>query len=373
MNKNEIRNLIFNHVEQYANEVVSKQVERWELKAYHLMSANLLKCMPHIPIEKHIGIYKNLLAYRFLENAPEFYKTFELETFFSKISYDKFCKQLPAIYVSYHSGAYRTAILPMIKYNIDVAIIVDTTVFTLEKIQEELDGQIRFAKEIFPCSSSQIEILSANNPNITSALIDRINKKYSILSFIDWATEYSAKDKQSITINFFKQNICVKQSLAMLSYLTKRPIIPYISYYNKQHIPCWKLSPIINPNEFLDIKSYSSFAMQQIYKHLEYTVTEYYDQWNGWWHLHKFYKDIPCHISQNINKPIEKESYKMSDYSGIFSLSNTYFIINKQNFRIVRLPDKLFKILSKKTNIKKGELEDSIIHQLLNAGILQRK
>lgn len=371
MNKNEIRNLIFNSVEQYANEVVTKQVEGWELKAYHLMSANLLKCMPHIPIEKHIDIYKNLLAYRFLENAPEFYKTFEFDTFFSKIGYDKFCKYLPAIYVTYHSGAYRTAILPMIKYNMNVAIIVDTTVFSLEKIREELNGHIKFAKEIFTSSSSQIEILSANNPNITSELIDRINKKYSLLSFIDWTTEYSAKDKRSITLNFFNQNICVKQSLAMLSYLTKRPIIPYISYYDKQHIPCWQLSQSINPTEFFDMKSYSSFAMEQIYKYLEHTVAEYYDQWNGWWHLHKFYKDIPYSTSQNINSSIEKESYRVSEYSGIFLLSNAYFIINKQNFRILRLPDKLFKTLSRKTNIMKGEIEDSIMHQLLNAGILQ--
>lgn len=371
MNKKEIRNLIINHVEQYTDQVVSKQVDAWELKAYHLMSANLLKCMPHIPIEKHIFIYKKLLIYRFLENAPDFYRTFEFDTFFNNIDYDKFCRQLPAIYVTYHSGAYRTAILPMIKYNMDVAIIVDTTVFSLEKIQEELEGQIRFAREIFSHSTSQIKILSANNPNIISELFDKINNNYSILSFIDWTTEYSAKDKRSITINFFNQNIGVKQSLAMLSYITKRPIIPYISYYNKQYIPCWEISEAINPRKFSNMNSYSSSAMQQIYKYLEHTVIEYYDQWNGWWHLHKFYKDIPWLISENAIRPIEKESYKISDYSGIFLLSNAYFIINKKNFRIIRLPEKIFKILSKISDIKKDEIEDSIIHQLLNAGILQ--
>lgn len=371
MNKDKIRNMIFNHVEKFASEEIARQVESFDLKTFHLMSANLLKCMPCIPLERHFDIYKSLLTYRFLENAPEFYKTFDLKNILCEFDKERFCKRLPAIYISFHIGAYRTAILPMIKYNMNIVIIVDTSVYSLETIQKELNGHIEFAKSYFPQSISQIEILSANHPDIFGMLLDKINKGYSILSYIDWTTDYSSKHKKNVLIKFFNQEISVKQSLAMLSYLTKLPLVPFISYYNEEHIPCWKLSPIISPDDFQDINAYSCFAMQEIYSFLELIVNKYFAQWNGWWHLHKFFKEIPSAENTKINFTTDLQVLYISKYAGFFTLQDTHFVINKLTFKILRLPNELFDLIKIKNNIHCGEIEDTILNQLLQTGIVQ--
>lgn len=226
MDKYEIRKQILSLAEKYVSDRINSAFDTNELKSYHLVSANLLKYMPDIDPTNHREIYEKLLKFKAIENIPHFFKTFDLDNFFVNLPPERFSKNLPAIYVSYHIGAYRTAILPMVKNNINLVIIIDTSIYSLEKLEKPLMAHLNFAKELFPTSTTDLKILSANDKKTVIELIDKIYRGYSILTYIDWNSGFNNTDN-NIKINFFSEKISIRQTIAYLSFYSKCPIIPF--------------------------------------------------------------------------------------------------------------------------------------------------
>lgn len=368
MNKSEIREQILKIAEKYASDKTASDFNNNELKSYHLVSANLLKYMPDINPENHREIYQNLLKLKILENIPQFFKTFNLDNFFINLPEKKFSKNTPAIYASFHTGAYRTALLPLVKNNINLVIIIDTTIYRLEELEKVLLSHFDLAKEIFPDSTTHMKILSASDKNTIIELMEKIGKGYSVLTYIDWNSGFN-NTNNNIIVDFFHEKISVRQSIAFLSFYFKCPIIPLISYYDKDYEPHWIMFKSILPNNFTDVRDYAHYAMQNLYTYLQETVLNHYNEWQGWFHIHKsnIFKSNN-NVSKNNFEP--ELSYKITGYAGLFTISNSYFVINKLTYKIVKLTKELYNQLLC-NNLEKN-MGLNILKQLYNNGIIKR-
>lgn len=370
MNKNEIRTQIVEVARKYAVDKLASTFEKNELKSYHILSANLLKFMPDISASDHKNIYQNLLKLKILENIPEYFKTFDLNNFFANLSPDKFSKDLPTIYISYHLGAFRTAILPMVKNNINIVIVIDSSIYPMEDLEKSLGAHFSLAKEIFPTSTTNLKILASNNKNTIIELMDKINKNYSILTYIDWSSGFDNNNTSSnVVVNFFNEKISVRQSLAYLSFYSKCPIVPLISYYSEDYEPNWVLFDSINPSNFLNVQEYTQYTMQQLFMNLEGMILKHYSQWQGWFHIHKLVlpqKTVITHVDDfTPNIP-----YKLNDYSGLFIIQDSYFVINKLTYKIVKLTKELYDILFSGNRLNESTVDLKVLKQLYNNGII---
>lgn len=369
MNKNEIRAQIVEDARKYAAAKSNSTFDTNELKSYHILSANLLKFMPDISTSDHRKIYENLLKLKILENIPEYLKTFDLNNFFMNLSPNKFSKNLSAIYISYHLGAFRTAILPMVKNNINIVIVIDSSIYTMDDLEKSLGTHFNLAKEIFPTSTTDLKILASNNKNTIIELMDKIHKGYSVLTYIDWSSGVGNGTGSNVIVDFLSKKISVRQSLAYLSFYSKCPIVPLVSYYNEDYEPNWVLFDTINPNNFVNIQEYTRYAMQKLFANLENMILKHYNQWHGWFHIHKLV--LPQIMANTYIGDFSSDlSYKLSDYSGLFIIQDSYFVINKLTYKIIKLTNELYNILFSGNCLNENTVDVKVLEQLYNNGII---
>lgn len=298
-----------------------------------------------------------------------FFNTFDLDVFFENLASEKFCKKTPSIYISYHTGAYRSLMLAFVRFNIDVAIIVDTTIYPLERIEGELLKHFQFAKEIFKDSNSNFKVISANNKNTVIELMQIIKNGYSLLTYIDWNSGYNNDKGGNIEVDFFNSKLSVKQSISYLSYYTKTPIIPCISYYDEEFEPKWNMLKPILPDNHTGVKEYAFIATQLLYSHLEDIIRDNFSQWRGWFHIHKSIVFGESLENKQYDFDING-NYNLAEDVGTFTIKGEHFIFNKTSYKLMKLPDPLFNSISTMELLNKQVIEASIIKQLYESKML---
>ena len=368
-NKREIRREVLEILDRELLKLLNEKIRQNDLKNFHFMSANIAKLIPEIDFKNHWDIYRNLQKIKYLESEVSFFNTFDLDVFFENLASEKFCKKSPSIYISYHIGAYRSLMLAFVRFNIDVAIIVDTTIYPLERIEGELLKHFQFAKEIFKDSNSNFKVISANNKNTVIELMQIIKDGYSLLTYIDWNSGYNNDKRGNIDVDFFNSKLSVKQSISYLSYYTKTPIIPCISYYDEEFEPKWNMLKPILPDNHTGVKEYAFIATQLLYSHLEDIIRDNFSQWRGWFHIHKSIVFGESLENKQYDFDING-NYNLAEDVGTFTIIGEHFIFNKTSYKLMKLPDSLFNSISTMKLLNKQVMEASIIKQLYESRML---
>lgn len=145
-----------------------------------------------------------------------------------------------------------------------------------------LPKQFDLAKNLFN-SSSKLIIFPADQPDLSVKLLNYMSNNYSVLAYIDSNEGFNGalNQKNSLPIKFFDMQINVRQGLAMLSFVTRRPIIALLSYYDQSYEPNWIVYPTINPRHFKDIHAYCKQAIQQLYVNLEQMLITHFSNGQG--------------------------------------------------------------------------------------------
>ncbi|WP_143304663.1 lysophospholipid acyltransferase family protein [Chitinophaga vietnamensis] len=371
MNHQQLRLEIYEEQRSLLKTYVDKKWDTHDLKNYHFLSANLSKCLPAIGMDQHKAIYHDILSYRVLQSIDtRFYEHFDHIDDFGDFNYEEIKTQLPAIFVSFHLGSFRSALAFLVKYHLDVVLIIDPLPYNTQK--DTIIAQYEAMKQSFG-SSSDLVIYPADKQDLSVQLLDKIGKQYSVLAFVDGNTGFNGafNQKKSLKLPFLGQEIAIRKGLAMLAYYAGRPVIPMLSFYDDQLKPRWKVFDPIIPDRTKGADDFSRDCLQKLFAILEGALKQYYAQWEGWIYLHKF-MDISVFEQAGIDEPVNDDGRELAvnPNAGFFSFDEHYYILNKENYRILEITAQVFlNLLSGKTDSNTIEAADRTF--LLSNGILK--
>jgi|GEM_PF-1243504 len=202
-------------------------------------------------------------------------------------SWSKLQKTLkePGIIATFHLGSYRLLNQWLMRRGVPFVLLVSQYVFAQ---QAALFGQIY--NRVKPAhGGADFQILVAEDRLILKKLSGLLQKGYYVLIYVDGGTGCLPKPKQKGTssVSFFGRQISVHHGVAMLSFLTKRPIYPVLIPRTATEIPFLCLADSIFPALYVDRGQYAQRTMQTLFSFVSEHLKNAVWQWENWLTIHE--------------------------------------------------------------------------------------
>ena len=365
-----ILKLVDSAVDEVVGSIVEREFLSGNLKAFCSMSSNLLRLMPQIPIKEHRTIYQKLLKLKILENTPQFLTAVDWNQSFIETEGSIELLKQSSVITSFHLGAFRSFEMLLVRHNINIVFVVDTSVYDIDSIRKVLLSNLELSKTLFKGSSSQMEVLAADSSDTVIRLLSFIQKGYSVGLYVDWNSGMK-NEEQNVSIPFLNETISVRQGPAYLSYFTGIPILPITCSINDNYEIRWKIHQAIFPDKMKPINQYAVESLSYVFGILGELLLSYFDQWQGWLHIHKYLINIDTTEFFPLFEYSTGMALELSPYVGLFVLSDKNFIMNRLTGKIVRVNRKIYEILSTTENeVVSLDCSDDEKRQLYELGIL---
>lgn len=178
-------------------------------------------------------------------------------------------------------------------------------------------------------------------------------------------------EEQNVSIPFLNETISVRQGPAYLSYFTGIPILPITCSINDNYEIRWKIHQAIFPDKMKPINQYAVESLSYVFGILGDLLLSYFDQWQGWLHIHKYLINIDTTEFFPLFEYSTGMALEVSPYVGLFVLSDNNFIMNRLTGKIVRVNRKIYENLSTTENeVVSLDCSDDEKRQLYELGIL---
>ena len=335
MNRIEIRKQVVEYVEEQVEKLVNKEKANHNLLHFCTLSHNIFDFMPSVPGEEHWDIYKRILRDRILSTNNDYFLTFDYQNMMRNFNRETLGPHLPAIFATFHFGERCGYFFPIIRENLNMALLSGYSGEGLKKKKEQVDNEISFTKRFYPQSTTKIELLSYTSKTLFFDMIKKIKDGYSIMWFPDWADKY-VKPEECVEVPFLGKKIYIPKGLAIFSFMSKRPIIPLFSFYDNEMQPECVIGDIIQP-ENVDMKEYINTATQQLYSELEKNVIQHYTHWEGWFNVHRFTDGNGSKTNYKVPELDKQKEHKYNDNSSLFTIDNNCFVMNRETGKIIEL------------------------------------
>ncbi len=370
MDESGILKLVGSAVDEVVGSIVEREFLSGNLKAFCSMSSNLLGLMPQIPIKEHRTIYQKLLKLKILENTPQFLTAVDWNQSFIETEGSIELLKQSSVITSFHLGAFRSFEMLLVRHNINIVFVVDTSVYDIDSIRKVLLSNLELSKTLFKGSSSQMEVLAADSSDTVIRLLSFIQKGYSVGLYVDWNSGMK-NEEQNVSIPFLNETISVRQGPAYLSYFTGIPILPITCSINDNYEIRWKIHQAIFPDKMNPINQYAVESLSYVFGILGDLLPSYFDQWQGWLHIHKYLINIDTTEFFPLFEYSTGMALEVSPYVGLFVLSDNNFIMNRLTGKIVRVNRKIYENLSTTENeVVSLDCSDDEKRQLYELGIL---
>lgn len=370
MDESGILKLVDSAVDEVVGSIVEREFLSGNLKAFCSMSSNLLRLMPQIPIKEHRTIYQKLLKLKILENTPQFLTAVDWNQSFIETEGSIELLKQSSVITSFHLGAFRSFEMLLVRHNINIVFVVDTSVYDIDSIRKVLLSNLELSKTLFKGSSSQMEVLAADSSDTVIRLLSFIQKGYSVGLYVDWNSGMK-NEEQNVSIPFLNETISVRQGPAYLSYFTGIPILPITCSINDNYEIRWKIHQAIFPDKMKPINQYAVESLSYVFGILGDLLLSYFDQWQGWLHIHKYLINIDTTEFFPLFEYSTGMALEVSPYVGLFVLSDNNFIMNRLTGKIVRVNRKIYEIFSTTENeVVSLDCSDDEKRQLYELGIL---
>jgi lauroyl/myristoyl acyltransferase len=370
MDESGILKLVDSAVDEVVGSIVEREFLSGNLKAFCSMSSNLLRLMPQIPIKEHRTIYQKLLKLKILENTPQFLTAVDWNQSFIETEGSIELLKQSSVIISFHLGAFRSFEMLLVRHNINIVFVVDTSVYDIDPIRKVLLSNLELSKTLFKGSSSQMEVLAADSSDTVIRLLSFIQKGYSVGLYVDWNSGMK-NEEQNVSIPFLNETISVRQGPAYLSYFTGIPILPITCSINDNYEIRWKIHQAIFPDKMKPINQYAVESLSYVFGILGDLLLSYFDQWQGWLHIHKYLINIDTTEFFPLFEYSTGMALEVSPYVGLFVLSDNNFIMNRLTGKIVRVNRKIYENLSTTENeVVSLDCSDDEKRQLYELGIL---
>ena len=354
-------------------------------KDFHFVSANLLNFLPQVPPAEHEQVYLRICSMterlRLEPDKPQLIERLEVE---GQANCLENPSQLPALFCTYHLGSYRALIGFLAKAGVDFVLAMGGTIYQQQrdKIREQVTAfQQVYGKKAF------FEAVDVTTANATLELTTHLTKGRSVVAYVDSNTGVGGvyqRDDSMLRFNFLGKPIYARKGLSVLSFLTKRPLIPVISYYKRAdsaedtttHL---RFYPPIHPPVSRDGRNdYFISATTRLYEVLAKALERYYDQWEGWVYVHKYLDfaslkattadEAEVDISVAPNAPL---AFNKARY-GLFKINEEGYLFDKKRYSSIKLSASLFGLLNHPDHrcLPPGSLSPSLLQGLVAREIL---
>ncbi len=330
-----------------------KKKQEQRQKDFCFVSANLLNFLPHIPQDEHERIYLNICSmYQRLTLEPDRPELIETLLIEGDTGFLQEQQKLPAIFCTYHLGSYRALIGFLAKSGINFVLASGGNMY-----QKQRDKIVEYVRTFQQTSGKEafFNVVNVTNANATLELTSQLLKGRSVVAYVDGNTEVGGvyqRDNSMLKLDFLGKPIYSRKGLSVLSFLTKRPLIPAISYYQRVDASDHTLAtvrfypPINPPAERSSRDQYFASATGQLYRILEENLRNYYDQWEGWIYVHK-YLDFDylkgIQTETQIPTPAKQPRWTFNkERYGLFKINDDGYAFNKVKYASIKLPNSLF-------------------------------
>lgn len=339
------------HFNKRVTDIEIEKASRLETKNQAFFSANLMKFRSEIPLSDHYNAYLNLMTLRMILNSDA--KDFRSYNELSVINPPKLDNSKPSIICTYHLGSYRAILGYLVQNSVDIALVVDDIVF--ETQYDYIHNLISEIKKHFN-ATGKFKLINAEHSDIAVTLISAIKNKLHIVAFIDGNTGPGGFFKNSSIlrpVKFLNTEILVRKGIPYVSFLTKAKILPVISYFpkSKETKTVIEFLPSIDPSDNPSIHAYTDSAIAILWRHLEYKIRSYYDQWEGWFYIHK-YINWGNSESQDDERETGTSEFIYDGYLrfnhvdfALFKFLDQYYILNKKSYRVSVVSEKVVTVI----------------------------
>lgn len=191
----------------------------------------------------------------------------------------------PGIIATFHMGSYRLLNQWLMRHGVPFVLLVSRNVF---------DEQVALFDQIYnrvkPANGgADFQVLVAEDRLVLKKLSGLLQKGYYVLIYVDGGTGCLPKPKQkgTSTVSFFGRQISVHHGVAMLSYLTKRPIYPVLMPRTATEVPFLCLADPIFPTSCVHREQFAQRIMQTLFSFLQEHLKNAVWQWENWLTIHE--------------------------------------------------------------------------------------
>jgi lauroyl/myristoyl acyltransferase len=361
--------------------IAAKQLGGQEIHThrFNLVSANLLKFLPHIGFDRHFSLYKEIILHNQLSHFEQLYQeTFDYVTF-ENLTSDTMTlmRDRPCIMSSFHFGTYRLLNIFLIKNKIPYTIVIPKAI--LEKEGETL-------RKIYANGGQEVDsrFIELESPALGLKMIRELKKGRSLFIYFDGYRgsgdiRHSGRDESEGKIRFLDQTIFARKGVAYLAHTANTPLITAISYRkSREDIRLHFFDPIM-PDMKADREKFAQETTQAVYDRFMPFLREFPGQWESWIYLHKSLdcshlavpeekKAVTARPEQGDN---ERFSFNLSQY-GVFKIEEDPFLFNKNTYTTYPIDPATFELLfrSREQTIGKKELAVELFLQLFRERVL---
>lgn len=300
-------------------------------ESYHfsIFSANMKKFLPHIESSKYRQYFQEKYYYQYIaafeqDSLDYLDKSNVINN--SSFNFENQNNEKNYAFAAFHLGSYRTIISYLIERGLKVALIIDESVFS-----EQLDSFKNLVENILRTKdTSDLIILNVNDRKSIFKLKQLVDKGYVMAVYLDGNTSLNSKaqdfSKGFIPINFFNQEIFVKNGVGKLASILNADVITCISHRDKNEVNTIEFYKEISLTDFSSKTEYSIKSIEICYSRLEEKVSKYPTQWECWGYIHNWFKrnkDIAFKPSNNVSTKFNLERYtlyEVNDKDFIFDL-----------------------------------------------------
>ncbi|HVW99187.1 MAG TPA: hypothetical protein VHA52_01925, partial [Candidatus Babeliaceae bacterium] len=199
---------------------------------YSLVSASILRYLSHYKNEEHYRLIQEIQFNKNLALIDQFH--FDLLNELQISDPDNMLEKSVTssqIFVTYHTGSYRMFIALLVQRKIPFCIVTDESFIDQ---QQELVNELhrRISQHLNQDYNQELEILKAQDPRLIFKLNERLKNGISVVFYIDGNTGVASDLKTNsnlLPIKFLDHFINARQGIALLAYLSKRPLVSAIA------------------------------------------------------------------------------------------------------------------------------------------------
>jgi len=362
------------------------------LGRYLTISANLSTYFSELSNDEHFKIIQDIQFHRSLSNIDQYYHQLLLSNL--KINDQsnviEHSYTTGHIFVTYHTGSYRMFIQHLIKQNIPFCLVTEE-----RYIKEQGATTQNIYKQISKNKHKELEILPAENPRLIFELTKRLRKGISVVFYIDGNTGATTKklseNSNLLKINFLNHHIYARQGIAFLAYLSKSPMATVVAKRDK------KLNNIIQLKSVETIELMQKYTRndfinnitEKLYQELELFLKNNFEQWEGWFYVHKFFQqkitigDLNIEEEGVSNKLTKFATITIDQFIHLIKYDEEHvFLVMKKDYQIMKITNLLYDVLSffkvpKKIKSKKAlifnnqEISWKVVKELIKMNILK--
>lgn len=304
--------------------------------------ANLKSFLPEYAVQDYSAFYRKMILYRNLAEADQTLPYATDSVIVKGIEY--LDNSRPNIFCTFHMGSYRLINGELIKKKIPHAFMIRKAIFNKEeRTFYRIINEFQKRKKL----NVNIKVLDAEDERIAFQMIREIRNNSSILAYIDGNTGVGSKTEENLAeINFLGKQILVRKGVSFISYVTKAPIIPVVSYRTSHSEPVIEFSPPIWPEPNMSREDFSSYSLQILYNHLAKFVHLYPEQWECWMYMDNW---LP------VSPTVEREEGKVFNWSSPlkfnaeqfcpFVRDNTMFLFNLDTCDCIKISNGLHQLI----------------------------